>query len=82
MGDEPSEDEQYVEEALRCAATGQATHWPTAAGYLADEMRRQAVELATVRAENKRLRRAADRALSGQRDDLDALAATLDGREA
>lgn len=30
---------EFVEMALRCADTGSAGHWPTAAGYLADEVR-------------------------------------------
>lgn len=47
-----TEDEQFVEEALHCADIGQATHWPTAAGYLADEVRR-------LRAENADLQLAA-----------------------
>lgn len=35
-----SEDEQLVAQALRCAETGNAGHWPTAAGYLAAEIYR------------------------------------------
>lgn len=35
-----SEDEQFVEEALACVDAGNAGHWPTVAGYLANEVRR------------------------------------------
>lgn len=31
---------QYVEEALAAVDSGSAGHWPTVAGYLADEVRR------------------------------------------
>ena len=41
-----TEEERLVEEALHCADTGQAGHWPTAAGVLADEVRRLRAELA------------------------------------
>lgn len=43
--DEMTEEQEFVEMALRCADTGTAGHWPTAAGYLADEVRRLRVEL-------------------------------------
>ena len=34
------DDERDVQTALHCAETGSATHWPTAAGVLADEVKR------------------------------------------
>ncbi|WP_116051892.1 hypothetical protein [Amycolatopsis palatopharyngis] len=34
------DDERDVQTALHCAETGNATHWPTAAGILADEVKR------------------------------------------
>jgi hypothetical protein len=45
------EDARMVAEALHCAETGTAGHWPTAAGWLA-------VEIDRLRAENAALRRA------------------------
>jgi hypothetical protein len=43
------EDERLVQEALHCAAIGQATHWPTVANVLADEVDRLRVENAALR---------------------------------
>jgi hypothetical protein len=34
------EEAQFVEEALAAVDAGSAGHWPTVAGYLADEVRR------------------------------------------
>lgn len=42
-----AQDAQFVEEALHCADSGEAGHWPTVAGYLADEVRRLRGVLAT-----------------------------------
>lgn len=41
-----SEEAELVEQALRCAETGDAGHWPTAAGFLAEEIYRLRAELA------------------------------------
>lgn len=37
--DEMTEDRRLVAEALHCADTGSAGHWPTVAGILAAEVR-------------------------------------------
>jgi hypothetical protein len=37
---DPKEEERLLEQAMRCAASGSATHWPTVAGYLHDEVLR------------------------------------------
>lgn len=36
---------EFVEEALYCVDHGSAGHWPTVAGYLADQVRWQAAEI-------------------------------------
>jgi hypothetical protein len=46
-----AEERELVELALRCADSGSATHWPTAAGYLADEVRSLRAEVAKLKAE-------------------------------
>jgi hypothetical protein len=40
LADPTDEDSRLVAEALHCADTGDAGHWPIAAGILADEVRR------------------------------------------
>lgn len=45
-----AEEAELVEQALKCAETGNAGHWPTAAGFLADEVYRLRAELAATRA--------------------------------
>jgi len=66
-----NEDERLIEEALHCADTGNATHWPTAAGYLADEVRR----LRAIEDASRSLRAAA---LSGWDNNVDDAIVVLD----
>jgi hypothetical protein len=41
------EEAMLLEQAMRCAETGSATHWPTVAGYLRDEVLRLRARLET-----------------------------------